>query len=116
MLSRRIHSRLLGPARAWSNPSEDVGGVGSVGSQNESAFTGKSRRLRVASGDYGFLNKTEEWLANGQSWAPLLMEPRWALGRSPTLPGGASLLRVRSLPGWGRSHDLQRNRHMARVT
>ena len=39
-----------------------------------------SRCLQVTSGDYGFQNKTEDWLANDHRGPPL-MEPLMALGQ-----------------------------------
>ena len=51
-----------------------------------------SRRLQVASGDYGFHNKTEDWLANGHRGSSSYGAPV-ALGRVLPRPGGASLLR-----------------------
>ena len=51
-------------------------------------FTGKRTCLHVASGDYGFHNKTEDWLANGHRGSPSYGVPM-ALGR--VLPRLAAL-------------------------
>ena len=51
-----------------------------------------SRRLQVALGDYGFHNKTEDWLANWPSWV-LSYGALDGAQTNPTPPGDASLLR-----------------------